>query len=154
MENASKALLIAGGVLLAMLILSLMVYVFTGMSDMMDAQDTKKLNEQIQAFNAEYEAYNKTILYGADIISICNKIVDNNKKYSDNREYQITLVVIGRIPNEETNRQLISSDINSMRDNYQFKTSIFKCTNISYSETTGRVNKIEFEMKNLNKAER
>ena len=78
MENASKALLIAGGILLAMIILSLIVLVDSSISDMRRTQVNQQLSDELNAFNAQYEAYNKKIMYGTDVISVINKAADNN----------------------------------------------------------------------------
>ena len=51
MENAAKALLIAGGILLALMTLSLVVYMSTATTRMAEAQDEKKAAEELAAFN-------------------------------------------------------------------------------------------------------
>ena len=79
MENASKALLMAGGVLLAIIILSLVIYMANSASILAEAQETKALVEQTNAFNKEYEAYNKRRLYGTDIITVVNKAINHNE---------------------------------------------------------------------------
>ncbi len=79
MENASKALLIAGGILLTMMVLALLVYVYTSANGFADSQDRKTLTKQIAEFNEGYEAYNKQIMYGTDIITVVNKAIDHNK---------------------------------------------------------------------------
>ena len=79
MENASKALLIAGGILLAMLTAGLIVLLVNNIQTMQNAQSEKKAQEQLVAFNRGYEAYNKRIMYGTDVISVVNKAIQNNK---------------------------------------------------------------------------
>lgn len=80
MENAAKALLIAGGILLALMTLSLIVYMSTATTRMAEAQDEKKAAEELAAFNMEYEAYNKRRMYGTDIITVVNKAINYNSK--------------------------------------------------------------------------
>jgi len=79
MENASKALLIAGGMLFAMMILALLVSVVISINDAAESQDRNKLSEQIQEFNKGYEVYNKTKMFGTDVITVVNKAIDHNK---------------------------------------------------------------------------
>ena len=79
MENAAKALVIAGGVLLAIITVSLFVYMTTATSRMAQAQDEKIILEQLVAFNNEYEAYNKRVMYGTDLITVANKAINYNK---------------------------------------------------------------------------
>lgn len=80
MENAAKALLIAGGVLLAIITISLFVYMITATSRMAQAQDEKTALEQLVAFNNQYEAYNKRVMYGTDVITVVNKAIVHNEK--------------------------------------------------------------------------
>lgn len=79
MENASKALIIAGGILISIMILSLLVYVATSISDMAESQDRKLAAQQIQEFNKSYLAYSKTRMYGTDVITVVNKAINHNK---------------------------------------------------------------------------
>ena len=73
MENASKALLIAAGIFFAMLILTMIMYMSSTITEMGEAQESKRAAEQLAAFNAEYEAYNKKLMYGTDVITVINK---------------------------------------------------------------------------------
>lgn len=79
MENASKALLIAGGIFLAMMILSMLMYVGISMSDNAESQERNLLTKQIVEFNKSYLAYDKTKMYGIDVITVVNKAINHNK---------------------------------------------------------------------------
>ena len=79
MENASKALVLAGGILLAMMILALLVYMLNAMSDFQNNQDTRLSTRQIESFNKTYLAYDKTIMHGIDIITLVNKAMEHNQ---------------------------------------------------------------------------
>lgn len=81
MENASKALYIAGSLLIALLVISLLVYTFNNLGGVEEQKDEIAYEESITAFNREYEAFNKRIMYGVDVISCINKAVSNNEKY-------------------------------------------------------------------------
>ncbi len=78
MENASKALLIAGGILIAIITMSLIVLVFNSISGVAEEQDRKLETEQLQTFNKSYEAYDKTRMYGTDVITVINKAMYYN----------------------------------------------------------------------------
>lgn len=94
MENASKALIIAGGILLALLILSVLIYVGTTLSNMANQQNQSKQLEQTAEFNRTYEAYNRSRLYGTDVISVVNRAIDYNKQLdADEEEYFINIVI-------------------------------------------------------------
>lgn len=95
MENASKALIIAGGILLAMMILALMVYVGTIMTDMAESEDRRTLAEQTAEFNKSYLSYNKSRIYGTDVITVVNKAIDYNSSLdTDEAEYFINITLI------------------------------------------------------------
>lgn len=81
MENAAKALEIAAGVLLGVLILSLISYFLTNVSSWPQEQEDLKKVEQTSKFNLEYEVYDKKGMYGTDVISCLSKVVNNNEKY-------------------------------------------------------------------------
>lgn len=130
MENISKALIIAGGVLLGMIIVSLFMVMFTRMSNMQLEQDEMIKVEQLAAFNAEYEAYNKKAMYGVDVITLINKAKRNNEKHNGNSSYKITITLDGS--------EITSSSTLIEEDK---ETYIYKCTGIEYN-SLGRVSKI------------
>lgn len=80
MENAAKALSIAGGILIALIILAGLIYTFQRMSEIPDRQNYIKEVEEMEEFNRQFEAYQKKLMYGVDVISCLNKVIDNNKK--------------------------------------------------------------------------
>ena len=102
MENASKALLIAGGILLAMLVAALLVYLNSNIQIIKTAQSEKTFQEQLTAFNMQYEAYNKRIMYGTDIISVINKAIDNNEQYKIQKDENKTYKNDGKYSTEIT----------------------------------------------------
>ena len=81
MENASKALLIAGAALLAMLLLSLLVYVFNNIgSGANDIYENLKESD-ITEFNQKFLNYDgKTNLKIQDVVTIINIAIDNNER--------------------------------------------------------------------------
>lgn len=78
MENASKALLIAGGVLIAILIVSVLVVTLNIVNSNQRTREKALATEQLAEFNQKYEAYNKKALRGTDIITL--KIWQNQKE--------------------------------------------------------------------------
>lgn len=96
MENASKALLIAGGILLAVLVLSLLGLLLSNISSNQLAQEKRLEEEQLQEFNQQWEAYNKKALFGADIITVVNKAIQNNKAVettNTNNKYYVNVAI-------------------------------------------------------------
>lgn len=104
MENTAKALQIAGGVLIAIILLALIIFTFTKMSSLPQAQEYQKEVEQISEFNMQYEAYQKKLMYGVDVISCLNKVLDNNRKSQEyaNGKYdvKISIEITSRIGDE------------------------------------------------------
>lgn len=152
MENASKALLMAGGVLIAVLTIALLVMAFSSSSQFYKTQDDIEAVEQITAFNQEYESYNKKLLRGTDVISVCNKAINNNKKYSDVSENQIDVKF--KLVENLTNRTFVK-DREYSKDNLEtlkknsddfsdFKRRVFNCTNVTYRKDNGRIESMTF----------
>lgn len=108
MENAAKALLIAGGILLALMTLSLIVYVSTSTTRMAEAQDAKKAAEELAAFNASYEAYNKTRMYGTDVITVVNKAINYNGKLNDSQRNEAITIEVEIKENFTATEQIIT----------------------------------------------
>ena len=80
MENASKALLMAGGVLLGVLILALMVTLFASASGLSKTYEETKQSEAIQQFNSNFTKYLGKKLTTHEVVTICNfASIDNNK---------------------------------------------------------------------------
>lgn len=81
MENASKALLIAGEVLIAMLVASMMVLLFSTMSSYADEHAEQRRLQEVEAFNANVLQYAKAKECTAqDIVSLVNFAREVNEK--------------------------------------------------------------------------
>lgn len=93
MENASKALLMAGGILIAIIVLSAFVLSYTYMTSAKQAQIDQELQEEILNFNTPFLAFNKKAMYGVDVISILNLAINNNKIYNtkSGEEYYVNI---------------------------------------------------------------
>lgn len=87
MENATKALEMAGSLLIGVLLLGCLLFAYTRMSELKDTEHKVEVSEQAQDFNQDYEAYNRNNLYGTDLFSLANKIVDYNNKEADGKAY-------------------------------------------------------------------
>ena len=87
MDNANKAIIMAFGMIVAVMILGTIVYVFTRLSSLPRQDDDLQSIEQVRVFNQEYEVYDKKIMYGVDVISVLNKAQSNNEKYVKTKYY-------------------------------------------------------------------
>ena len=80
MENASKALMMAGGILIGILILTLMVTLFMSTKDFSEEYETTKKEESIQQFNTNFTKYLGRSLTIHEVVTISNFAEVNNVK--------------------------------------------------------------------------
>lgn len=83
MENASQALMIAAGVLIGILILSLGVYLFTLFGNHVSTTEKEIAHNMLAQFNEKFLKYNGLEnLTIQDVITVKNYALDNNLSYS------------------------------------------------------------------------
>lgn len=75
MENASKALIIAGAILLSILIISLGIFIFTQASNTIKSSGMS--DAQIEAFNSKFTKYEGS-RKGSDIRTLVQEVLANN----------------------------------------------------------------------------
>ena len=133
MENASKALLMAAGILIGILILALMVTLFVGSSNLANSYDKTKKAEAIQQFNVNFTKYlGEDRLTIHEVVTICNFADKDNNKIHE-------VTITGKIYTEDDIKTAVNSystEENSIKK-YTLKIN-------SYSEE-GYVNSISFE---------
>ena len=81
MENASKALIIAGAILLAILIIGLGVFIYRQAAGVIDtgAMDQLAVNQ----FNAQFEPYLNNNVSGSNVKQLVKTIVSSNRSAED-----------------------------------------------------------------------
>ena len=135
MENVTKALLIAAGILFAVLILSLLAMFGGQLSGYYAEQHNSKIIEQDAKFNAQFENYNGQTIRGNEIISIMNKVVNYNTSIADMEKYDKVILSID-----------LKGYQNRANDNFKYSdsdTSIFQgkmSANILKNTATSDVN--------------
>ena len=77
MENASKALLIAGGVLIAIILISVLVRTYGNISLFQRQKLTEEEIARIEEDNKAYTKYLNQYVYGTEVISVINKAADS-----------------------------------------------------------------------------
>lgn len=82
MENAASALQMAVGVLIALLLISLFVYVFNSISGAENAKADAEVAAENVKFNNKFLAFDKSSMYGTDLISILGLAISNNQIYN------------------------------------------------------------------------
>lgn len=108
---------------------------------------------EIQTFNSEYENYLDKEIYGTEMTSIINKVVDSNEKnevekdeqgyYISNDENSINIDIY-IMDNDTTYRMetFYNAGITRFVENYSY--ILFKCTKIEYNKS-GRISYMLFE---------
>lgn len=95
MENASKALIIAGGILIAIALISLALYLFASARGLVDISNTALEKSQIESFNRFYFSYapafnSQYTLSGLDAYNVIRKAQNDND--SETAFSEITII--------------------------------------------------------------
>lgn len=104
MENASKALLMAAGVLIGILILSLMVTLFLSAREVSSRYDQVKTTEEVEQFNANFTKYVGKNITIHQVLTISNFATKENNKIKE-----VTIVKNG---NFDISTEQIENDLN------------------------------------------
>lgn len=145
MENASNALLIAGGVLIGILILSLAVYLFTSFGTTSAEINQRNARQQIVEFNTQYTVYaNREDLTIYDIITVANMANQNNSQYSYvnnfTTDYEISIYLDSQRIDNKSQDEFDTLMQESLGNNQKYKSG----TPEYYSETSGRIKSLRF----------
>ena len=128
MENASKALLIAGGILIALLIISSAVYLYTQVSDYQKSEVAAEQQKEVVKFNNQFNAYiNREDITLNEFISLYNRIESNNKKADQGYKgyYRIK-------HNMDKVYSNINQDFSKVAEDEKNNKYLFKCTKVEY----------------------
>lgn len=159
MENASKALIMAGGILIALLIIGSLVLMFTSLQDYRNSEEQSTKDTQVAKFNDQFEPYKKDDLTLMELKSVYNKIESNNKKYPEYEiEFRIEIekkvqknnlqFIYAKEENDGTLSDIenysINNDLKTLEDEIKINTK-FKCKSVAYDNDNGRISKMIFE---------
>lgn len=159
MENASNALIIAGGVLIGVLLLSVIVVAFQGASDLAKTYDTSIASSSLQEFNNTFEKFQDTNVNIHDIITLAHFAKDYNIKNLLEKTDSIYITVkcestAGKKVElqDKTDSELLTfledntfSKLANGQENSEGNIQKYKCTDIKYNENTKTVTEITFE---------
>lgn len=105
MENSVNALQIAGGLLIAVMLITLIVFVFRSVSSMENTKRDLEVSQESAEFNKKFLAFDKTSMYGTDVISVLGMAISNNKiqnqqlmanpdgRYNENVQYSMNIEI-------------------------------------------------------------
>lgn len=97
MENASKALIIAGAILISIVLVSVGVIVVNSLNPN-DAVATMT-EQEIKAFNAKFESSTGTNKSGTVVRTLISTIITNNSTYSNDTSKQIKVILDNTVSN-------------------------------------------------------
>ena len=134
MENASKALIIAGAILLAILIISLGIMIYNQASGVVN---NNAMNEvDISTFNNKFTQYEGDRVRGAQAKALLQQIATNNVTNSDDdsRKVQVAFAADADKGNEITSASEVSSNV-STGSTYKVTTKANDKTGLIYLVT-------------------
>lgn len=143
MENASKALLMAAGVLIGLMVLSLAVYLFitfgSQSAEIHEQIDTDRLNQ----FNTQFTKYEGMEVTIYDVMTVLNLAKENNDYYglraNEDSNYYIEVYLNRNSIMGESMEDLMIDDAYSGNDLIKYS-----CT-VIISEITQRVKSVNFQ---------
>ena len=171
MENAVKALIMAGSVLISILVISILVFVMRKGGIINSEFDSQISDRELAKFNSQFEIYQKDDNTFFDIITLSNLAWDINKKYNFDEQNSVKLTITinkgtqsGKyyiLSKKELNKNYFFTDENGVNDQkymydlvseYTAKKDdssleykyYFKCEEITYENVTGKVNYMKF----------
>ena len=164
MENASKALLMAAGVLIGILILSLAVFLFANFGAASAEAHKQNEENQIEQFNVQFTAYQgRTDITIHDIVTVANLAKSTNQSFGITEQtennYYITVSAKTTSGNKSkmenySSQQLddlVKSDLNNLvtRDdgngNYYQGLPTYSC-NVTINQNTKRESRVVFNL--------
>ena len=83
MENASKALIIAGAILLSILIIAIGIYIFNSAQSTVDSSLQSMSSQEVDAFNSQFTSYQGDAVAGSNVKALMTKLAANYGSYKD-----------------------------------------------------------------------
>ena len=144
MENASKALIIAGAILLSILLISLGIYIFTQAQTVVNGSGMTQA--EVKSFNEQFLKYEGT-KKGSEVKSLVQEVNVNNKQ-DESEERQIEITSSNGVVKESTSSSSSGGTASSSGKTYSTKdvvnTRTYKISVEEYG-SDGRITKISVE---------
>ena len=114
MENASKALIIAGAILLSISIIAIGMAVFRNAQSAMEGAGLT--TEQITTYNSKFETYQGT-KNGSVARELCDAVRNHNLSNTDDESKHIKIVITENAPTEVSDKLIDATEINNIKKN-------------------------------------
>ena len=142
MENASKALIIAGSVLLSILVLSLIAYLYVYFGAQVNDYNETIRQNQLTKYNAQYTVYDgRKDLTVYDVVSIISTAYSYNVKHKEDTNYEGEYHVKVTLNGSNIDKANPDNSIDSTTLIINNKDKKFKCK-VSFNNY-GKVNLVE-----------
>ena len=129
MENASKALIIAGAILLAILIVSLGISVFQQASN--SASGNNLDSAEINAFNSQWKSYEGSNKTASEVRTLYSAMVASNAAENKSGKNRFVTLVSSGTPTKQTTIPTITAPTVNYNTNYTIT--------LTYDTTSGLV---------------
>ena len=170
MENASKAFIMAAGVLIAVMIASFMMLVLRKAGRMSSEYESQRGDLELANFNSQFEYFAKEDNTYFDIMTVANMAYDVNRNNGYDASNKIEIVVMNNSNHilyqilskeelkknhffkKETNDQTYMYDLvpeyaefDEQNEKYKLK---FNCIKTEYNKITGKISQMQFKKEN------
>ena len=150
MENASKALIIAGAILLSIAIIGVGMYVYNNVSSTIQ-KGADMSTQEIAAYNQEFTIYEGAKVRGANVKTLCDKVNNHNLAADDASElivleYDKEVATEVAAPTADDAAGTKASDINTVKTKI-LSGQTYKVT-IGKDPNTGLVSAIGIKLAN------
>ena len=151
MENASKALIIAGAILVSILIIGLGMTLYNNAAGTLERANIDET--AVRQYNAGFTEYeNQTNVKGANVKALIRDVMTHNRSIGDDLSLLIEVQEVDQAPTS-TSYTVSSNDVGTVNGNCQNvlrniqngKTYAIYC---EYDDTTGYVTRISIDVQN------
>ena len=151
MENATKALYIAAGTLVGIMILSLAVMLFSSLQSYVEGYKEQIEFNNLSAFNSKYQKYINTddVITIQDIVTIAGSAYQDNSSFNVNKDawnLSENALYVGVFLNDKRIDTIIKEEMQTLLEKNTNKKYQCKASNVKYN-SVGRIYEIHFSEK-------
>lgn len=117
MENASKALIIAGAILISILLIGVGVAIYQRSMDPINEANNSMSDQEKQIFNQKFEDYAGQNVRGSTVKSLISAVIANNATYSEEEDKKITV-------NNTSDDSSLSQQRNGIKSTAKYKVDL------------------------------
>jgi len=166
MENATKALLMAGAILIAIILIALGLKIVNSNKGVTEQVDKLSTSMEVSMFNSQFEPYTRQLQSASETKTLIDKIIANNWNKNKNEFITIYYYVKGNNNNNSPNYKLdydnFSTNVGAMQNNQILKDILQAINNIANnskfkiscqtSGNTGRITSISIKCEGITNA--